>query len=272
MKTAVLIAAALAVLAVCGWWAARFWSRGGVSGRGEPPALAAPESSRIGRQARPAGGRAASRPAGGAGERLRAGPASATAEEPKPRAEMARPQGAGGRPRPRYEAEAAAKLETLQEILGSKNDNDPRLDRDFNDLSPEVKRLLRQKYRRIPPERRNDRGTIVYLLGRNLKSAEDWTFLREVVSEPPCLSLADCSKEMKTEDDHRALGAEVTLAYPSLVALKQAQRVLEEARTAAGQAPGASTAAAREALLVIRAAKNSKTPIVAKTAAEIGRR
>jgi len=170
----------------------------------------------------------------------------------------------------KHETEPLIKLRTLENILESKDDNDARLDSDFNDLSPETKRLFRREYRRMPSENHNERGTIIYLLGRNLKSAEDWTFLREVVSEPACLSLADCSKEIKAEDDHRALGNEVTLAYPSLMALKQTERFLEEALKAGRGA--LSSPAAKEAAEVIQAAKSSKVPIVAKTATELEQR
>ena len=145
-------------------------------------------------------------------------------------------------------------MQTLEEIFNSKNDNDPRLDSDFNDLSAQTKNLMRQKYREIPPERRNERGTIVFLLGRNLSSAQDWAFLRGVVSEPPCLSLEDCSKEIPSQEDAHESGIEVTLAYPQIVSLKMAQRAL-------------SSSASQEAIGVIEAAKNSKVAIVARMAA-----
>src|SRR5207302_220894 len=87
-----------------------------------------------------------------------------------------------------------AKLVILDEILRSRNDNDPRLDADFNDLSAETKRRFREKYGALAPEKRNERGTVVYLLGRNINDDRDWDFLREVAGEPPCLSLSDCSK------------------------------------------------------------------------------
>jgi len=149
---------------------------------------------------------------------------------------------------------ARAQLETLEEIFRSRNDNDPRLDRDFNSLSPEAKSLLREKYAALPRERRNERGTIVYLIGRNPSAPEDWSFLREAAAEPPCLSLADCSKSGTAEAEH---GDEVTLAYPALVALKQAQRALEA---------GASAAPARS---VIEAGKTSKAPVVVRLASRI---
>lgn len=151
---------------------------------------------------------------------------------------------------PRAVDEAQAKLQLLEEVLRRGDDNDPRLDRDFQGLSPEVKELFRAKYRELPLELRNERGTIVYLLGMNLSSAEDWAFLREVVGESACLSLADCSRKAPGG----APGEEVTLAYPSLVALRQAQLVYEQA---AG---------------VIEAAKASKAPAVARMVARMEKR
>src|SRR5687767_2675792 len=121
---------------------------------------------------------------------------------------------------------ANRQLKILEAILRSRNDNDPLLDRAFVGLSPMAKDLFRKKYAETPPERRNERGTIVYVLGRNLRSPEDWAFLRAVAAEPPCLSLADCAAK-STSGGHE-LGDEVTLAYPSLVALKQAERALEK--------------------------------------------
>ena len=150
---------------------------------------------------------------------------------------------------------ARAKLRTLEEILASRNDNDPRLDRDFDGLSPEAKRLFRRRYRETAPERRNERGTIVYLLGRNLRSREDWDFIRGVALEPPCLSLADCAKAPAPGTDEEAAGDEVTLAYPSLVALRQARRA----------------GSRKDALSVLSDAKSSRTRAVARAAASLER-
>ena len=145
---------------------------------------------------------------------------------------------------------AKAQLATLEDILRSRNDNDPRLDTAFNGLSPEAKRLLREKYARTPPERRNDRGTVVYLLGKNIDGPGDWAFLRSVVEEPPCLSLADCSRVLPEAPEP---GDEVTLAYPSLVALRQA----------------AAKRPSPEAAALIAEAKSSKVPAVARMAARL---
>jgi hypothetical protein len=159
------------------------------------------------------------------------------------------------------------KLAILEEILRSKNDNDPRLDREFNDLSQAAKRLLEDRYRAIPPERRNERGTIVFLLGKNIGSAEDWAFMREAASEPPCLSLSDCSRRPTPGGGEEAAGDEVTLAYPSLVALKQAQRALETAG-----AISTSGTTAKDALSVIEAGRKSRVRAVAKLAERLERR
>lgn len=163
--------------------------------------------------------------------------------------------------------ESRAKLKTLDEILLSKNDNDPRLDTDFKALSSETKRLFRKKYGETPAERRNERGTIVYLLGGgNLSTAEDWAFLRAVASEPPCLSLSDCAKKPAPGGEDEA-GDEVTLAYTSLVALKQAQHALESAG-----AVSTSGSARDEAMSVIAAGRKSRVRAVTRLAERLEKR
>lgn len=147
--------------------------------------------------------------------------------------------------------ESRSRLALLEEILASRDDNDPRLDREFAGLSAEEKALFRAAYAARPRERLNERGTIVYLLGRNLTAPEDWAFLRAVAAEPPCLSLADCAKASASSGEH---GDEVTLAYPSLVALRQAHRAAAE---------GAPPAEARS---VLEAARTSKAPAVTRLA------
>lgn len=160
-----------------------------------------------------------------------------------------------------------AKLRELETILSSRNDNDPRLDLDFNSLTAEDKRLFREKYRAIPAESRNARGTVVYLLGKNLKTREDWAFLREVALEPPCLSLSNCAKRPAPGSDEEATGDEVTLAYPALVALRQARRELEKARAAVPDAGAAEIR--KEALALFAAATKSRTRAVSRTAIQL---
>ena len=119
------------------------------------------------------------------------------------------------------------KVQTLAEILESRNDNDPRLDSQLKDLNPAERRELREFYRSLDWEDRNGRGTTVFLLGRNIDSEEDLDFMKEVLSEPPCLSLRDCetaeAEEITSTDDHDN-SQEITLAYPQVVALKSLER------------------------------------------------
>jgi len=143
------------------------------------------------------------------------------------------------------------KLRELNSILQAKDDNDPRLDRDFNDLSEPTKAVLRRRYLELPLEYLNERGTIVYLLGRNMRTGADWDFLLAVVSEEPCRSQSDCSRS----DDRGSHGNEVTLAYPALVALKIAQREL-----------GASGPNAARARRVVAEALRSESPAVRRLA------
>ena len=158
--------------------------------------------------------------------------------------------------------ETGEKNRILDEIFHTRNDNDPRLDTDFNDLSPETRRAFRKKYRALVPERRNDRGIILYLLGKNLRTVEDWAILREAVAEPPCLSFSDCSRPPAPEEGEGATGDAVTLAYPALVALKQAEHALLNR----------DAGARREALSVLRAARGSRAEIVARKAGELAGR
>jgi hypothetical protein len=181
------------------------------------------------------------------------------------RAARTPPAGPGGAPEMPSAApaaapdpEARAKLAVLEEILRSRNDNDPRLDREFNSLSTAAKSLFREKYRALPPEALNERGTIVFLLGRNLGAEQDWAFLRDVAGEPPCLSLGDCSKS-PGRGGEEAAGDEVTLAYPSLVALKSAERAW-------------SAGERQRALAVIAAGRGSRAPAVARLAQTLTRR
>lgn len=125
--------------------------------------------------------------------------------------------------------EAILKINILNEILKAKNDNDPRLDSEFRELSKAAKNLMKARYAELPDEERNDRGTIVYLLGRNLKSPEDFEFLCNVLKEPPCLSLQNCGQPPPNQSgrhkeyDHDSAEA-VTKAYPQHVALKSIER------------------------------------------------
>ncbi|MBI2362338.1 MAG: hypothetical protein HYV15_03010 [Elusimicrobia bacterium] len=140
------------------------------------------------------------------------------------------------------------RLAALDAVLAAKDDNDPRLDRDFEGLSQAAKKAFRLRYAELPREYRNERGIVVYLLGRNMRTPEDGDFLRRVAGEAPCLSLWDCSQA----GGGAGPGDEVTLAYPSLVALKRAEAELarggphkEEARTVSEEALASQAPAVR---------------------------
>jgi hypothetical protein len=164
--------------------------------------------------------------------------------------------------------EDLTKARVLDEILKSKNDNDPRLDHEFNALTSGAKALFRARYGQYAPEKRNERGTIVFLLGRNLTSEEDFGFLHDVLIEAPCRSLADCSADAAgstpSEALHHEMGEGVTLAYPQLVALTSIERYL----WTGNPDPSLAMAALRE----LEAARRSPVARVASLAEDIRRR
>src|SRR5581483_4960726 len=96
-----------------------------------------------------------------------------------------------------------------------------------------------------------------FLLGKNLRSAEDWEFLKRVVQEPPCQSMADCSKPPPAKT-HGEESLEITLVYPQLVALEQARKVASS-----------SSIFAPDAVAVLQAAQTSRSRLVARKASEI---
>ena len=168
-------------------------------------------------------------------------PQPATVKQPAPKSEA-----------PKTQAAAQDKFAALDEILASGNDNDPRLDTAFNNLSQGDRRRLEAKCSSLPREKLNQRGTIVYLLGRDPQSASDWNFLSAVAAEKPCLSLSDCSTDGGPLETHHDIGVELSLTYPAMMALKQAEHAVRRGNQA-GQA-------------VIAAAKNSPSRLVAEEA------
>lgn len=163
-------------------------------------------------------------------------------------------------------------LLTLDEILISKNDNDPRLDRDFRHLTAESKSALRKKYSTLTLEDRNGRGTIALLIGREITEAQDIQFLKEILSEPPCYSLENCTQEthMPTGGDaHHEMGFQVTLAYPQLSALYWLEKFLTRPNT---ENSGLPHALMEEARKVIQISKESPVPVIRRKAEDIERR
>jgi hypothetical protein len=155
------------------------------------------------------------------------------------------------------DSESTHKIKILTEIFDSKNDNDPRLDKDFNHLSPHTKEALEAKYRELHPEARNERGTIVFLMGRNLNSSKDFEFFSQVIREQPCLSLGKCSETGERDNPEENEGVEITLQYPQIVALKSLELYLNKNPESAS------------AIQVLREAMKSKSPVVRQTASSL---
>jgi hypothetical protein len=125
-------------------------------------------------------------------------------------------------------AEDLAKAAVLDSVLAAHNDNDLRLDRDLKELSEPAKRLFQEKYRSLPAEKRNALGTIVFLLGRNLRTEHDLDFMEKVLAST-CRSLQNCDSDPPPGDPanlHSESGMELTLAYPQIMALKGLERIL----------------------------------------------
>lgn len=114
----------------------------------------------------------------------------------------------------------------FQEILKSKNDSDPRLDKDLHQLSDGLHQVLREKYQQLPAENRNERGLITYLLARDLKNIEDLDFLKAVYEEAPCLSLENCGVRSNS-DPHLSGIDQTSMNYPQLAALYQLEKQIE---------------------------------------------
>jgi hypothetical protein len=96
-----------------------------------------------------------------------------------------------------------------------------------------------------------------------------------VVSEPPCLSLANCSRlppisgaaDNEDHDDDHNGGLAVALAYPQLVALHSVTRLLEQNPDLARQ-----PAMKNKVSEVVQKGLASKIPEVAASAREVQRR
>jgi hypothetical protein len=115
------------------------------------------------------------------------------------------------------------KVAVLTEILTSKNDNDPRMDTELRDFSPAVKAAIQKKYAELEPEKRNARGTMVFLLGREIKDPSELPFFKSVLQEKPCLSLENCDKTPgghSGEEEHLEAINETTANYPQLLAVR----------------------------------------------------
>lgn len=116
-------------------------------------------------------------------------------------------------------AVAARQASVLEELLARRNDNDPRWDTELSELDPGTRARIRERFARTPPEARNVRGQLAFLIARAPRGVLDLEFLGQVLREPPCLSLSDCAKAPARVDPHHSDVDEKTLAYPQLVVL-----------------------------------------------------
>lgn len=118
------------------------------------------------------------------------------------------------------------KWQIFKEILNSKNDNDPRLDNELRNLSPEIHRSLQNAYEKLPSEDRNGRGLIAFLVARDLNTTTDVEFLRKIYQENPCLSFENCSV-VAPPDPHVDGVNQTSLNYPQLAGLYQLEQKLK---------------------------------------------
>lgn len=110
------------------------------------------------------------------------------------------------------------RFQIFLDISQSGRDNDPRIDSQLKNLSPEFKNQLKKYYDSLAPEKRNERGFMAFLIAREIKAVDDLRFLQDVLSEEPCLSMQDC-KSVSDRDAHTAAVDETSLIYPQLASL-----------------------------------------------------
>jgi hypothetical protein len=124
----------------------------------------------------------------------------------------------------KYSLETQGKLKVLSEIMTSKNDNDPRLDADLKNLSDADKIALKDFYKSLKSESLNERGTVVFLMGRSIQGSEDLDYMKDILAEEPCMSLDNCTAKNVAKDTHLDSMDETTMSYPQQVALESISR------------------------------------------------
>jgi hypothetical protein len=118
------------------------------------------------------------------------------------------------------------KWRLISDVLTKKTDNDPLVDAELINLSPELKEKIIETYQKTPMEDRNGRGFLAFLISRDLNSAKDIEFLRSIYEEQPCLSLSNCSAN-GVEDPHLDSINNVSLNYPQMVTLYQINKKIQ---------------------------------------------
>ncbi|OQW52797.1 MAG: hypothetical protein A4S09_08105 [Proteobacteria bacterium SG_bin7] len=158
--------------------------------------------------------------------------------------------------------QAEIKLGILQDILNSGKDNDPRLESELKVLDSATKQAFTSLYDEWAPEGRNGRGTIIFLIGRNLNEKSDFDFLGRVLGEPQCLSLIDCNVAPEPGIDEDQGATEIALMYPQVVALESIRRVFETD-------PATFEKFRAEIELALAAGSKSDSPLIAERSEEL---
>jgi hypothetical protein len=166
----------------------------------------------------------------------------------------------------KYSPGTREKLQTLNDIMISKNDNDPRLDKDLKNLSPEDKLALKDFYTNLKAESLNEKGTVVFLLGRDIQNVNDVDFMKNVLGEEPCLSMDNCLVKNVSADSHIDSVNQTTLTYPQQVALESLLRW-------ANKNPQSLTSDMRQHLAeAVQQAKRSPVASIQRKADEISKK
>lgn len=160
-------------------------------------------------------------------------------------------------------SEEQAKFEVVEDILDSKNDNDPRLDSELKNLTPELKLALQTRYKQLPEEKRNERGLLLHLVARELNSIQDLEFIQSAYEEPPCMGLSDC-RQADNFDPHMDALNQTTLDYPQKVGLYHLEKSL-------GERPQLLEDAAfkNAAIELLKSAENFPVPSIQRQAKKI---
>lgn len=120
------------------------------------------------------------------------------------------------------------KLELFRAVIKTGKDNDPRVDSELKSLTPALKNALKKEYEQLPPEHRNGRGFIAFLIGRSMTEPADVDFLAQIVQEEPCLSFKDCSARGPMYEEAEEHSTQVTLNYPQIVATRMLKQNLSK--------------------------------------------
>lgn len=170
----------------------------------------------------------------------------------------------------KYSLVTQEKIKTLDQILISKNDNDPRIDTAFKNLTYEEKAALKDHYNELKMEDRNGRGTIIFLLGRNLQTTADIGFFKNVLIESPCLSLSDCQKFNASEkESHLESANDVTKNYPQVVALNRIEAAMSEQMNDSSSQLNSDSQYRQSIIDALQAASNSQVYIIKSKATDL---